>query len=495
MSTIDTYDEFLGHVNRLTNVGNVEELLSWDQQVMMPSGGQPARSKQQSTLSSLEHELLTDDALAAYLDDVEDDDLDPEQEAVVREIRRKQQRAVRVSNDLVEEISETTSDALAVWEDAKADSDFDAFAPTLERLVDLKREYARQIDPDRDPYEVLFEEYEPYLGIDTTERILERLRDELVPLIEDVEASDVDLAQPFDATYDEAAQAELNRAVLDSLGYDWDRGRLDTSSHPFTLGTQFDCRITTRFDESDPLDALSSTIHEFGHATYNLGLPQEDYGTPLGQDRDLAVHESQSRLWENHVGRSRAFWDLIWPHIQEHLGLDGDARAGFEAANQIYPDNRIRVEADELTYHMHIILRFEIERDLIRGDLEVEDVPRVWNDKMESYLGVRPENDAEGCLQDIHWSHGYFGYFPTYSLGSVLAAQLYAHAESGIDGLEGQIREGDFDPLHDWLTEQVYQHGQRYTTPELIREATGEAYTAEYFVDYVETKFGDLYEL
>ncbi|SDX62090.1 carboxypeptidase M32 [Halobellus clavatus] len=495
MSTIDTYDDFLGHVRRLTNVGNVEEMLSWDQQVMMPAGGQPARSKQQSTLSSLEHELLTDDALAAYLDDAEGDDLDPEQEAVVREIRRKQRRAVRVSNDLVEDISETTSNALATWEDAKAESDFDAFAPTLERLVELKREYARQIDPDRDPYEVLFEEYEPYLGIDTTEQILERLRDELVPLIEEIEASDVDLAQPFDGTYEETAQEELNRAVLDSLGYDWDRGRLDTSSHPFTLGTQFDCRITTRFDESDPLDALSSTIHEFGHATYNLGLPKEDYGTPLGQDRDLAVHESQSRLWENHVGRSQAFWDLIWPHVQEHLGVDGDARAGFEAANQIYPDNRIRVEADELTYHMHIILRFEIERDLIRGDLDVEDVPEVWNDKMESYLGVRPENDAEGCLQDIHWSHGYFGYFPTYSLGSVLAAQLYATAESALDGLEGQIREGDFDPLHDWLTEQVYQHGQRYTTPELIRKATGEAFTADYFVDYVETKFGDLYEL
>ena len=495
MSTIDTYDDFLGHVRRLTNVGNVEEMLSWDQQVMMPAGGQPARSKQQSTLSSLEHELLTDDALAAYLDDAEGDDLDPEQEAVVREIRRKQRRAVRVSNDLVEDISETTSNALATWEDAKAESDFDAFAPTLERLVELKREYARQIDPDRDPYEVLFEEYEPYLGIDTTEQILERLRDELVPLIEEIEASDVDLAQPFDGTYEETAQEELNRAVLDSLGYGWDRGRLDTSSHPFTLGTQFDCRITTRFDESDPLDALSSTIHEFGHATYNLGLPKEDYGTPLGQDRDLAVHESQSRLWENHVGRSQAFWDLIWPHVQEHLGVDGDARAGFEAANQIYPDNRIRVEADELTYHMHIILRFEIERDLIRGDLDVEDVPEVWNDKMESYLGVRPENDAEGCLQDIHWSHGNFGYFPTYSLGSVLAAQLYATAESALDGLEGQIREGDFDPLHDWLTEQVYQHGQRYTTPELIRKATGEAFTADYFVDYVETKFGDLYEL
>jgi carboxypeptidase Taq len=316
-----------------------------------------------------------------------------------------------------------------------------------------------------------------------------------VPLIDDIEASDADLADPFEGTYPEADQEALVRAALDTLGYDWNRGRLDTAAHPFSMGTQFDARVTTRFKPDDPLDALGSTIHEFGHATYTLGLPQDEYGTPLGQSRDLSVHESQSRLWENHVGRSRPFWDLFGPTVNDHLGTDVSPRDLYEAANQIYPDNRIRVEADELTYHLHIILRFEIERDLVRGDLEVDEIPQVWNDKMDEYLGVRPDTDAEGCLQDIHWTHGNFGYFPTYSLGSVLAAQLFAAAEDDLGNLDEDIRNGEFDDLHDWLTEHVHRHGCRYTTDDLIEEATGEALTADYFVDYARGKFGDLYGL
>lgn len=495
MSSMNTYDDFVDHVAKIINIKKVTGLLSWDQQVVMPPDGTPARSKQQSTLSSLRHDLLTDEGLVSYLDSYDEESLDPDQRAVVREIRREHERAERVSTELVEEISETTSEALPVWERAKEASEFADFAPLLERLVELKREYANQIDPAREPYEVLFEEYEPYIDLETAERILERLRDELVPLVDEISESGAELPRPFQGQYEKGVQEALSREILDKLGYDWDRGRLDTSSHPFTLGTQFDCRITTRFDEDDPLSAVGSTIHEFGHATYNLGLPKSEYGTPLGESRDLVVHESQSRLWENHVGRSLPFWQLIWPDMQEHLGLDGDPRAGYEAANRIYPDNLIRVEADELTYHMHIILRFEIERDLIRGDLEVTEIPGVWNDKMEQYLGVRPDTDAVGCLQDIHWSHGNFGYFPTYSLGSVLSAQLYASAEDEIDDLDTKIRHGNFDPLRDWLTESVYCHGQRYTTPDLIREATGEEFTADYFIDYATNKFRKLYEL
>ena len=491
----DVYESLRDHVRRMTNVGNAAGILGWDQQVMMPEGGTPARSQQTAALSALHHELLTDDDLAEYLDTLESQDLDDDPAAVVREVRRDHERATRVDGDLVEEISETTSTALPKWEQAKAEDDWHDFAPTLERIVELKREYAAQIDPDRDPYEVLFEEYEPYLGIDTAERILERLREELVPLIEDIEDSDADLADPFEGTYDEADQEALVRDALDTLGYDWDRGRLDTAAHPFSMGTQFDARVTTRFKPDDPLDALGSTIHEFGHATYTLGLPQEAYGTPLGQSRDLSVHESQSRLWENHVGRSRPFWDLFGSTVNDHLGTDVSPRELYEAANQIYPDNLIRVEADELTYHLHIILRFEIERDLVRGDLEVDEIPQVWNEKMEEYLGVRPDTDAQGCLQDIHWTHGNFGYFPTYSLGSVLAAQLFATAEDDLGSLDGDVRNGEFGGLHDWLTENVHQHGCRHTTDDLIEDATGEAFTADYFVDYARGKFGDLYGL
>ncbi|WP_302082286.1 carboxypeptidase M32 [Salinibaculum rarum] len=490
----DTYDAFLSHVQKLTHVGDAAGILDWDQQVMMPDGATPARAKQKSALSSLRHELLTDDDLAEYLDTLEGSDLDDEQTAVVREIRRQHERAVRVPEELVQQISEASSNALPVWEQAKQDDDFSQFEDALEELVELKREYAEAIDPDRDPYEVLFEEYEPYLGIDTAERVLERLGEALPPLIDAIGESDVTIADPFDGTYEERNQEAVVRDALDLLGYDWDHGRLDTSSHPFTSGTQFDARITTRFQPGDPMDALGSTIHEFGHATYVLGLPREEYGTPLGEDRDLTVHESQSRLWENHVGRSRAFWELFAPAVEKRLGADTTPQALYEAANEVYDDNLIRVEADELTYHMHILVRFEIERDLIRGELDVSDVPQVWNDKYEEYLGVRPDTDTEGCLQDIHWCHGAFSYFPTYTLGSVLAAQLDATIREELP-LDVQIRNGEFDPLREWLREHVHQHGSQYTTPELIQRATGEQFTADYFLEYVDEKYGSLYDI
>jgi carboxypeptidase Taq len=492
-----TYEEFLQKVKRISNVQNAAGILGWDQEVMMPEGGTPARSQQRSALSAIAHDLLTDDEMGDYLDDLESQELDDEQAAVVREVRRDYERATRVPGELVEEISRTTSEALPKWKEAKAEDDFSIFAPTLEKLVEQKREYAEHIDPDNDPYEVLFADYEPYLGIETAEETLARLRDELVPLIESVRESDVELATPFEGTYDTETQEELSRDVLDTLGYDWNRGRLDTAPHPFSSGTTFDARVTTRFDEEDPLGALMSTIHEFGHATYTQGLPDEHYGTPLGQSRDLTAHESQSRIWENHVGRSRAFWERFLPAVKERFpdAEGASVEDVYEAANRVYEDNLIRVEADELTYHMHIVVRFEIEKALIRGEIEVEDVAELWNDKYEEYLGIRPDTDAEGCLQDIHWSHGSFGYFPTYSLGSVLAAQLYDSAEEDIPDLEEQIREGEFDDFHNWLTANVHRYGCLYTTDELIEQATGEEFTADYFVEYVNEKYGALYDL
>ncbi|MGM0604468.1 MAG: carboxypeptidase M32 [Halobacteriota archaeon] len=494
----DPYEQLLSEIDRISALQTASGVLSWDQQVMMPENGTPARSKQLSTLSSLSHELLVDGTVGDLLEQLDAADLSADQDAVVREVRRQYDRAVRVPTDLVGEISETTSEALPAWESARAEDDFEQFAPYLERLVELKREYAEHIDPDADPYAVLFADYEPWLPIEQAETILTELREALVPLIEEIRASDADVTtDAFDGTYPAKAQEELSRDVLDLLGYDWDRGRLDVSTHPFTSGNQFDCRITTRFDESDPIGAISSTIHEFGHAWYNLGLPQDQFGTPLGESRDLSVHESQSRLWENHVGRSAAFWERILPLVREHFdGVDDlTAREAYEAANQVFEDNLIRVEADELTYHLHIVVRFEIERELVGGDLDVADVPERWNDLYEEYLGVRPETDTVGCLQDIHWSHGNFGYFPTYSLGSVMAAQLFAAADADIDGLTEQIRAGEFDDLTAWLRENVHQHGQRYETNELVVEATGEDFVADYFLEYVDEKYGELYDL
>ena len=489
-----TYESLLEHVQQYSYLADASGVLGWDQRVMMPDAGTPARAKQSAALSSVHHDMLADEQLGEYLDALEGT-VEGERAAVVREVRREHERAARVPEDLVERLSEAQATGHTVWKQAKADADFGQFESTLEELVSLRREYAAAIDPDRDPYAVLVEDYEPYIPLADIESVLEQLREQLPPLIGDIADSDVELAAPFDGEYAEPDQEALVRAALDTLGYDWERGRLDTAPHPFSTGTQFDARVTTRFSPDAPMDALGSTIHEFGHATYTLGLPDEAYGTPLGESRDMTVHESQSRLWENHVGRSLPFWRLFASQVEEHLDTSASPREYYEAANEVYEDNRIRVEADELTYHLHIVLRYEIERDLIRGDLEVSEVPAVWNDKMESYLGVRPDDDAEGCLQDTHWAGAAFGYFPTYSLGSVLAAQLFDAAEDELGSLDSDIESGEFDRLHDWLTDEVHQHGCRYTTPELIEHATGEGLSADPFLEHVDSKFGDLYDV
>ncbi|TQQ82294.1 carboxypeptidase M32 [Halonotius roseus] len=494
----EAYTALLDEIKRYNAVESATEVLSWDQQVMMPEGGTPARSTQLSTLSSISHDLLVDEDIGRYLEELDDASLTPEQQAVVREIRREYVRAARVPRDLIEEISTATTEALGAWESAREHDAFEEFAPHLERLVELKRQYAEHIDPDADPYAVLFAEYEPCLSLSKTADILDELQETLVPLIEDIRAADADLAtDAFEGTFDTDSQESLSREVLATLGYDFDRGRLDTSTHPFTSGNQFDARITTRFDESDPLGAITSTIHEFGHAYYTLGLPDDAFGTPLGSHRDLSVHESQSRLWENHVGRSAAFWELLLPKLQEAFPQTSElsAREAYEAANQVHDENLIRVEADELTYHLHIIVRFRIERELIGGDLAVDDVPDRWNRLYEEYLGITPPSDALGCLQDIHWSHGNFGYFPTYSLGSVMAAQLSAAADRELDDLDGDIRGGDFDALGEWLRTNIHQHGRRYETDALVEHATGEPLSADAFTEYVTEKYSALYDL
>ncbi|ERG96282.1 carboxypeptidase M32 [Haloquadratum walsbyi] len=498
----DAYATLCEQYEHVSNIQHARGVLSWDQQVTMPEDGTPARTAQLSALSTVAHDALTNDIIADTLETLRanSDSLSSDQKATVREIRRKHERATAVPESLIAEMSETASEALPVWESAKADDDFDAFAPYLQRHVELNREYADCIDSTRDPYAVLLEEFEPYLSLDHVESVLRTIRETLVPLIDEIRASETTLATDAfttQGTYSSANQEALCRDVLTTLGYPWERGRLDTAPHPFSMGTSFDARVTTRFDETDPLGSVFSTIHEFGHASYTLGLSDDAYATPLGEDRDLSVHESQSRLWENHVGRSRAFWDVLLSQMNEHFPQTDSlsVREAYEAANQVYEDNLIRVNADELTYHLHVLIRYEIERALIDGDIDVAEVPAIWNNKYEEYLGIQPETDAEGCLQDIHWSHGNIGYFPTYSLGSAMAAQLYTAAEESIADLDGKIAAGSFDELREWLRRNVHQHGARYQTDELIKQATGSSFTADAFVSYVSKKYASLYSL
>jgi carboxypeptidase Taq len=394
----------------------------------------------------------------------------------------------------VERTSRATSRALSVWTQARAKSDFAAFRPILEEIVDLKRQYAAAIDPDAKPYEVLFRDYEPWVGLDETRRNLAQLRDGLKPLIKRA-ASAPKAPDAFAGRWPADAQQRFSLDVLRELGYDFQRGRLDVSAHPFSTGNVHDTRITTRYDEQHPLGALLGTIHEFGHSLYTQGLPREDFGTPLGDARDMAVHESQSRLWENHVGRSRAFWERwVGPMREAFPGnLKGvSAEDAWRAANVVEP-SYVRVEADELTYHMHIALRFEVEEAVIGGAAQVKEIPHLWNDRMESDLGIRPPNDKLGCLQDIHWSHGSFGYFPTYSLGSMLSAQLFATFEREHGPAAPAIREGRHGPLRDWLREKVHRHGKRYKTDELVQRATGKPLGAEDFLAYAGRKYGELW--
>ncbi|MFB6118164.1 carboxypeptidase M32 [Halosegnis sp.] len=490
----DPYATLRERIERITGLEDAAGLLGWDQQVTMPSGGAPARGKQLAALSGVTHELLADDETAALLAACEETDLTDEQQAVVRELRRRHERAASVPANLVERHAARSSDAQQTWQDAKADSDWAAFAPALDELRTLRVERAGHLAPDADVYPTLYEENMPTLPLETVEEIFADLKDALIPLIAEITERGRDLADPFDGTYPEEEQDALNRAVLEDLGYPDERGRLDTSAHPFTSGTQFDARITTRYKQSDPLDGLTATIHEFGHATYQLGLPDDDYGTPLGSAR-TEVHESQSRFWENHIGRTRAFCERLRPQMERHLsdvdGLETDEL--YEAANRIYPDNQIRVEADELTYHMHIILRHELEQEYLDGDLSVEQIPDRWAEKTESYLDVTPEDAAHGPLQDIHWTTR-FGGFPSYTVGSVLAAQLTAAMEADLD-VEGCIRDGAFEKLRAWQTEHVHRHGQRYTADKLVKEATGEPLSADAFITYAEEKFTDLYGL
>jgi carboxypeptidase Taq len=500
----EAYADLVDRVERHRAIEDAAGHLRWDQEVVMPAEGTPARARQLAALSAVGHDVLTDPATAEALDAVaalttEDDAaLDPERAAVVREVRREHDRAARVDESLVEELSAATSEAHPVWRDAKEDADFDAFAPTLERLVDLRREYAAQVEPDADPYAALFHEFEPCLDIDTAERILDRLAHELPPIVEAARADSDGTADPATGdgtavpTIEPATQEAVVRELLDGLGYDWDRGRLDTAPHPFSSGTPFDARVTTRFDPDDPLAGITSTIHEFGHATYTQGLPREHYGTPLGEARDLTVHESQSRLWENHVGRSRAFWEWAGPRIADHAPAAAavDPADWHRAATRVEP-GPIRVEADELTYHLHIVLRFEIERDLIRGEASVADVPDRWRARSTDLLGVEPGNPSEGALQDIHWSHGSFGYFPTYTLGSVLAAQLWAAMadDVGREALHGHIAAGEFAPIREWLGDAIHRHGKQYPTDELVERATGEPLRADAFLAHVRRRY------
>ena len=492
-------DKLLDHLHRIADLNAAASVLEWDQETHMPSGGLEARVQQLRTLRSISHDLLTSDACVELLEQADaEEELSAITQDLIRVTRRDVDRARRVPTDLVERITEASAHAKEAWRSARTHDDFGQFAPHLERLLVLSREKAEAIGYEKEPYDALLEEYEPRMTTEEVAALCTDLRERLIPIVSAI----ADSSQPDDdflhRRFDPSKQLQFGRTVASEIGYDFDHGRLDLSTHPFSTAFSVgDVRITTRVAPDHFSTSFFGTLHEAGHALYEQGIDKKLDRTPLASGTSLGMHESQSRLWENHVGRSFPFWQHYYPELQstfrDVLGTT-DVDTFYAAINKVQP-SLIRVEADEVTYNLHIMLRFELERQLIDGNLSVEDLPEAWNAGMEEYLGILPSNDAEGVLQDIHWSLGAFGYFPTYLLGTLMAAQLYTAAEDAIPDLSKKIGGGQFDDLLAWLRRHIHQFGRRRYAQELLETSTGRELTPDAWLAYVERKYGDLYTL
>jgi carboxypeptidase Taq len=499
------YAELLKVLKEVAALTSTASLLGWDQETMMPAATGAARAEQLALISRLAHERATDPRIDDLLARCEADGTlleDPGVAANLREMRRDYDRSRKLPSEFVGELQETCSRALEAWKAARRDDDFSAFEPWLTRLLSLTHRKAEYFGAPEggELYDALLDEYEPEMTGRELERIFVPLREALTPLIAETTQSqhqpnlDVrGLRFPLDK------QKELNAFVVERVGFDLDAGRLDVSVHPFSTGiAPGDTRITTRYGEEDFPEALGSTMHETGHGLYEQGLPRaEHWGQPLGESLGLGIHESQSRMWENHVGRSRAFWDWLMPHAKALLGPELDpysASDAYEAVNVVRP-GLIRVESDEATYSLHVMLRFDLERAMIRGDLKPADLPGAWNERIRSDLGLEVPGDGQGCLQDIHWSMGAIGYFPTYTLGSLYAAQFWEALCRDVGGIEESLRAGDFRPVLAWLREKIHRHGRRYPAAELCRTLTGEPLTHEPLLRHLRAKLDPIYRL
>ena len=503
MSAAESYRRLLAHLAEAQTLASVASVLEWDQETAMPPKAVAFRAEEMGLLARLVHERVTNPSVGEWLAECEADPAlgeDGEAAANVRELRRDYARATRLPASLVAEMSETSSRAMEVWKEARRTSDFALFAPWLDKQIVLHRtEAACYGTPEGgEPYDALLDTYEPGMRSAALERIFEPLREAIVSLLGRIEQAprrpDTALQR---ARFPVPAQQAFSRFVATSLGYDFEAGRLDESAHPFTAGMgPGDTRITTRYTEDRFLDALSSTMHEVGHALYEQGLPKiERWGQPLAEACSLGIHESQSRLWENQVGRSRAFWTWALPEARRHLGGELAERSLEEVVactNAVEP-SLIRVDADEVTYNLHVMLRFDLERALLRGDLEAEGVPEAWNARMRSDLGLTVPDDARGCLQDVHWSSGLIGYFPTYTLGNLYAAQLWDAAAAALSGLSGDLEQGRFGGLLAWLREHLHRHGRRWPARELCRRVTGQELAHGPLVRYLEEKLRPIY--
>lgn len=494
-------EEFLAEAAVIHDLANVSGLLSWDEDTNMPPGGAEGRGHLHATVSSIAHARRTSPRMAELLAALEAADLpaDGVEAAMVREGRRAYDRATKLPARLVEELARSSSSGRQAWARAREQNDFRLFESELARMIELKREEADAVGYTTERYDALLDEYEPGARAAELRSTFAHLRQEQVALLAEIGDSPVELDEGvLQRGYPAAAQERYVKALAARVGYDFEHGRLDETIHPFaeTVGAG-DVRITTHYEEGQLGTALFGTLHEVGHALYEQGIDPALVRTPLGQGAGLGTHESQSRLWENLVGRSLAFWEGEFPQLQAAFPeqLSGVAQGEFYRAVNVAQPSLVRTEADEVSYNLHVLVRFELETALLDGDLDVADLPHAWNERYRDYLGIEPSNDVEGCLQDIHWSVGLFGYFPTYALGNLMSVQFYEAAERDLGPLEEPVRRGDFAHLLGWLRQNVHRHGSRFDPPELLGSATGSQLDAGPYLRYLRRKFGTLYQL
>ncbi len=487
---------------RISDVSRARALLEWDQETVMPPSGIPHRAQVLATLSGLAHEKLTSPETGEILAFLEErkEELDPLEKAHLREAARAREKAVKIPRDLVERMSRATSLGLEAWKRARERADFSLFLPHLKEILDLKREESRCLGgggDGKDLYDPLLDDYEPGMTSARLEELFSGLQGPLSALAARVRESGrrVDLS-PFQGDLDPEAQLAFGRKVLEAMGFDFRAGRIDRAVHPFCSGHgPGDVRITWRYSRTDIRPALFGLVHEGGHALYEQGLDPALDRTPAGGAASLGVHESQSRLWENLVARSLPFWEGFAPVLEKALPRrkgPADPEALFRAAGEVRP-SLIRVEADEVTYNLHILLRFRLERELLSERLSLPDLPAAWNDLSEELLGVRPGNDAEGVLQDIHWAMGALGYFPTYTLGNLYAAHLFEAARRDLPDLEEGFRKRELLPLREWLREKIHRHGSVLPPERLVTEAAGAPPSPEALLAHLENKVSVIY--
>lgn len=498
-----SFESLLNHFRETAILQSTSDLLEWDERTGLPLRAGDYRADQITLLAGLIHARRTDPRIGQWLDQLDDEmaaeDPHGDTAATVRCLRRDHQRACKLPADLVQAISRAVVVGQQRWEAARRDNKYAAFRPALDEILRLRREEASLLADGDSLYDALLDDYEPGARCAALRSVFADLREQLVPLVQQVSgAARTPFSQLLKRSFPVDRQRRLSRVAAERVGFDFSRGRLDETTHPFctSLGPS-DCRILTRFDEHWLPGGLFGTLHEAGHGMYDQGLRNEWFGLPPGSFASLGIHESQSRLWENLVGRSHAFWRHFYPETQQLFpeALADVSLDDFYRAINAVQSSLIRVEADEVTYNLHIIIRFELEQDLLTGDLSTRDLPDAWNEKYREYLAIQPSSDAVGVLQDVHWSAGLIGYFPTYTLGNLAASQLFEAAQQDLGDLDAMFAAGQFQPLLGWLQEKIHRHGRNYTPAELILNATGKALAADALTHHLAEKYRVVYGL